>query len=272
MLPVVEMFTSIQGEGKYAGIPSHFVRVSGCNLRCVFKDSVCDTPYSSFKPEKPIAKDLEELVRLFKELQEKSPKVKPLVITGGEPLMYAKDLDMFLRHIYDDEMVITIETNGTYPVLNPLSPYFKIALYSVSPKLATSVGKPGMYGKNGNIEVTQQMIDRHNQLRIDPQNLVDIVMNANDYQFKFVYSGPECVDEIMDIYSRMGAIAEKYDPFMVSFYLKNHPNKHTMLMPEGITNEQLAAKRKEIANICVQRGWTYTDRIHIIIWGDVRGK
>ena len=269
MLPVVEMFTSIQGEGKYAGIPSHFVRVSGCNLRCVFKDSVCDTPYSSFKPEKPIANDLDELVAAFKDLQEKSPKVKHLVVTGGEPLMYAKDLDMFLRRVYDPDMIITIETNGTYPVLNPLSPYFKIALYSVSPKLATSVGKPGKYG---NIEVTQQMVDRHDQWRINEPNLVDIVLNSVDYQFKFVYSGPECVDEIMAIYKRMGDLVKDSDEVVVGTYLKKHPNKHTMLMPEGVTNEQLATKRQEIAEVCVQRGWTYTDRIHILVWGDKRGK
>jgi len=268
MLPVVEMFTSIQGEGKYTGIPSHFVRVSGCNLRCVFKDSVCDTPYSSFKPEKPIAPDMPTLLYNFRELQKKSPKVKHVVITGGEPLMYKKDLEEFLRQIYDEDMVITIETNGTYPMLNPLSPYFKVALYSVSPKLATSVGKPGTYG---NITVTEEMVKRHNQLRIDVDNLVNIAMNADDYQFKFVYSGPECIDEIMSIYSKMGAVAERYDPFQVSYWIKHHPNKHTMLMPEGITNEQLAAKRQEIVKICVERGWAYSDRVHIVIWGDKRG-
>ena len=50
--PVIEMFTSIQGEGKWTGSPSFFVRVSGCNLRCCFKGSICDTPYSSYNPEK----------------------------------------------------------------------------------------------------------------------------------------------------------------------------------------------------------------------------
>ena len=269
MLPVVEMFTSIRGEGKYSGIPSHFVRVSGCNLRCVFKDSVCDTPYSSFRPEKPIAQSLAELTMMFKELQTKSPKVKHLVVTGGEPLMYKKDLEEFLGQIYDDDMIITIETNGTYPILNPSSrSRFKVSLYSVSPKLHTSVGKPGEY--NG-IKVTEEMVNRHDKLRINIENLIDIAMYSNDYQFKFVYSGPECIDEIMDIYTRMGAVVDRMEAFPRSYYLGHHPYNHTMLMPEGITNEQLAAKRQEIAQICVEKGWTYSDRVHIIIWGDKRG-
>ena len=54
MLKVNEMFCSIQGEGIYAGVPSFFVRTVGCNLKCVFKNSTCDTPYTSFNPEKPI--------------------------------------------------------------------------------------------------------------------------------------------------------------------------------------------------------------------------
>lgn len=270
MLPVVEMFTSVQGEGKYTGVPSHFVRVSGCNLRCVFKDSICDTPYSSFNPEKSIATDMDTLVSMFKKLQKDSPNVKHVVVTGGEPLMYKKDLEDFLTRVFDDQMVITIETNGTLPILDPLASGFKVALYSVSPKLCTSVGTPGTY--NG-IEVTQEMIDRHNKTRINYKNLISLVCYTNDYQFKFVYSNPDSVKEILNIYKQMDDIVDKMDaPWTSNTFYAKHPYGHTMLMPEGITNEQLAVKRQEIADVCIKRGWTMTDREHIIIWGDVRGK
>lgn len=268
MLPVIELFTSIQGEGKYAGFPSHFIRVSGCNLRCVFKDSVCDTPYSSFSPEKSLWKDMDELVKAFKEQQEKYPKVKHLVITGGEPLLYKKDLEEFLSRVYDDEMIVTIETNGTLPILNPLGMHYRVDLYSVSPKLSTSVGEPGMKGQ---YEYTQEMKERHEKTRMNYQNLVNIVMRSSDYQFKFVYSGPECEEEIIRIYKEMGKVVKKEDDQYYKFYIKRHPNKHTMLMCEGISAAQLDNHSKEAAKVCIKRGWTYTDRLHIRIWDNKRG-
>lgn len=268
MLPVIELFTSIQGEGKYSGVPSHFIRVSGCNLRCVFKDSVCDTPYSSFNPEKSPYKTMDDLVSAFKKQQEDYPHVKHLVITGGEPLLYKKDLEEFLGRVYDDEMVITIETNGTLPILNPLGQNYRIALYSVSPKLSTSVGQPGVVqGYN----YTEDMRDRHERTRMNYKNLVDIVTNSSDYQFKFVYSGPECEDEIIRIYKEMGKIVKKEDEQLFRFYVKHHPNKHTMLMCEGTVATQLDNHSKEAAQVCIKRGWTYTDRLHIRIWSDKRG-
>ena len=67
VLAVSEMFgNTIQGEGMYTGIPSIFVRTTGCNLRCVFKDSICDTAYTSFNPEKPLYDDWDDLMDAFK--------------------------------------------------------------------------------------------------------------------------------------------------------------------------------------------------------------
>lgn len=268
MLPVVEIFTSIQGEGKYMGVPSHFVRVSGCNLRCIFKDSICDTPYASFNPETSLYKDMDSLANAFKKQQELYPRVKHVVITGGEPLLYKKDLELFLSMIYEDDMIITIETNGTRPILNPLNTSFKVSLYSVSPKLHTSVGKPGIV--NGQ-EVKEETIKKHDEQRINIPVLVDIVTCTTDYQFKFVYSSRECIDEIKSIYSKMTAYVENKGYWDYKFFLQNHPNKHTMLMPEGIHSSQLDKNGEEIANICVEQGWTYTDRLQIRIWDDKRG-
>ena len=52
MIPINEMYTCLQGEGKLMGVPHILIRVTGCRLRCQFADSFCDTPYSSWKPEK----------------------------------------------------------------------------------------------------------------------------------------------------------------------------------------------------------------------------
>lgn len=259
MLPVVELFTSIQGEGKYIGVPSHFLRVSGCNLRCVFKDSICDTACTSFNPEKPIYKDFDELINSFDKLCTSHPNVHHLVITGGEPLLYRDDLEKFLEAIAVKNMVITIETNGTQ------KPISGVNLYSVSPKLKSSVGTPGVVN---NVNVTKDMCERQEKYRINIENLVNIITQSQDYQLKFVYSGEGCIEEIDSIITRVKEYTNKLSYF--NRMKLTTLNNHIMLMPEGINNEQLAMRREEIANKCIDKGWVMTDREHIIIWGDKR--
>lgn len=269
MLPICDLFTSIQGEGKYAGIPSIFIRVSGCNLRCVFRGSICDTPYSSFTPEKSSY----TIDDIKKEIAS-HPKVNHIVITGGEPLLYKKEIESMLNTIWEDRFVVTIETNGSLPMLNPAGK-FKIALYSVSPKLHTSIPEVGQEVEtpHGKHVFKQDEVERLEKTRINTKNLVDIVMYSNDYQFKFVYSGPDCIKEIEEIYSKMRGYVENDEKYKYSVsYFKSHsPESHTMLMPEGVTKEQLASKRLEMSNVCLEKGWMYTDRLHILIWGDKRG-
>jgi 7-carboxy-7-deazaguanine synthase len=267
-LPICDLFVSIQGEGLRTGRPSIFIRVSGCNLRCVFKGSICDTPYSSFNPEKS-SYTIEDVKRIIAD----NPQVNDIVITGGEPLMYKNQMEAMLEEIYEDRFYITIETNGSLPMLNPLNPKFKISLYSVSPKLHTSIAQPGQVvdTPSGKKIFGTEEVENLNKKRINIKTLSDIVLYAKDYQFKFVYSGQECISEIEDIYDKMEKFAEEQGPYQHSYFKKNHPKKNTMLMPEGITEEQLKAKRIEMANECIKKGWTYTDRIHILIWGDKRG-
>ena len=263
MTPYCDLFVSIQGEGKYMGVPSIFVRVSGCNLRCMFKNSICDTPYSSYRPEKSSYSNDDILT-----VVENNPKIQHVVITGGEPLLYAKDADFkqLIKELNKRNKIITIETNGTQPMLDPLS--YKIELYSVSPKLATSVGTPG---EIHDFKLTEEMIEKHKAERINPEVLANIALYSKDYQFKFVYSSEECVEEIKNIYKQVANYITKQDEFTQKFYFNNHPNKHTMLMPEGITNKDISTTGEEIVKVCIENGWSYTDRLHIRIFGDKRG-
>src|ERR1700733_342651 len=73
---ISEIFYSVQGEGILAGVPSVFIRTSGCNLRC----SWCDTPYTSWKPE---GEDL--TLDAVIEQATAFPTARHIVITGGEP-------------------------------------------------------------------------------------------------------------------------------------------------------------------------------------------
>src|SRR5437764_126866 len=99
---ISELFYSIQGEGKLSGVPSAFVRASGCNLRCVW----CDTPYASWSPEGEDV-PVDEIVRRVGEFS-----VRHVVVTGGEP-MIMPDITELCAGLHDNKHHITIETAAT---------------------------------------------------------------------------------------------------------------------------------------------------------------
>src|SRR4051795_4605464 len=116
-----EIFYSIQGEGSLIGIPSVFVRATGCNLRCVW----CDTPYTSWQPE---GEDW-TLDAIMERVA--SYSASHVVVTGGEP-MIAPEILTLTSALRKAGLHITIETAGT--VYHPVA----CDLMSVSPKLKTS--------------------------------------------------------------------------------------------------------------------------------------
>ena len=256
-LNIVDLFVSLQGEGIYVGMPSLFVRVSGCNLRCCFKDTVCDTAYSSFNPEKGRFSK-EDVVAML----QKNPNVADIVFTGGEPLMFGNELDDLIEYIgYQTDMDyrITIETNGTFGPLN-----HPIDLYSISPKLSTSIpvpDKPYHYmhdGKEVTRTFTKAEVEKLNETRYNPEAIAALIDDA-EFQLKFVYSGPESVHDIDMLVDRLRDMGRTIYPDDI------------MLMPEGITAEQINKNGREAAKICIERSWRLADRLHIRLWGDKRG-
>jgi 7-carboxy-7-deazaguanine synthase len=100
-----ETFYSVQGEGSLLGVPSFFIRTSGCNLRCTW----CDTPYASWKPEggeHSIESIMDELRR--------HPACRHVVVTGGEP-MIMRDIGDLLQRLHDGGWHTTVETAATVP-------------------------------------------------------------------------------------------------------------------------------------------------------------
>lgn len=170
-LRIAEIFASIQGEGMWAGTPSTFIRVSGCNLRC----SWCDTPYASWDPEGPVLTIDEILKRAL------AHESKHVVLTGGEPLLFDPIVPL-AEALKKRGKTITIETAGTVYRDLPCD------LMSVSPKLRNST--PG--------EETGWQ-ERHEVTRINIQALKDLTHRYN-YQIKFVVN-PEAADGLPEITS-----------------------------------------------------------------------
>jgi 7-carboxy-7-deazaguanine synthase len=173
-LKIAELFYSIQGEGSLVGVPSFFIRTSGCNLRCAW----CDTPYTSWNPE-GTELSIEEILD-----EVRAHPARHVVVTGGEPMILPEVLPLTSR-LRDLGMHITIETAGT--LFRPVA----CDLMSISPKLANSTPEGP--------EATQ-----HERLRIQPQALREL-MDRYDYQLKFVIEKPADLDEVLRLVESLDA-------------------------------------------------------------------
>ncbi len=175
---VAEIFHSLQGEGELTGVPSVFVRASGCNLRCNW----CDTPYASWNPE---GKEM-SVGEIVAEV-EKFP-ARHVVLTGGEP-MVAKGIRELAAELRQRGKHITIETAAT------ISPGdIACDLASLSPKLRNST--PGA-------ELFEGWHGRHEKLRRQPAVVREWV-EKYPYQLKFVVAQESDVAEIQLLLGDVG--------------------------------------------------------------------
>ncbi len=174
-MKIAEIFHSIQGEGILLGVPSVFLRTSGCNLRC----SWCDTPYTSWKPEGS-EYSIDQLV-------EASQPARHVVITGGEPMIMPQIAELTHR-LRAAGHHITIETAGTRFVA------VECDLMSISPKLANSTPEG-------------EFAAQHERLRIQPEVLRQL-MQAYEYQLKFVVRDPADMTELDQLVAELNARAE----------------------------------------------------------------
>ncbi|MAM39732.1 MAG: pyrroloquinoline quinone biosynthesis protein PqqE [Erythrobacter sp.] len=230
-----EIFASVQGEGPSAGMPVAFMRLSRCNLACVW----CDTAYTwhfegderphrggvtyARKPNQVTLPE-DEVAAIIQSLGQSR-----LVITGGEPLLQAPALAKLMDLLPD--ISVEIETNGTTRAPPPLD--IRIDQFNVSPKLAHS-GNPA-------------------ELALLPERLDAYATDPRAW-FKFVIAQPSDVDEVL-------ALRDRY---------RFRPG-HVFLMPEGTDSETLRAREKWLAGLCVEHGFRMSDRLHIHLFGDTRG-
>jgi 7-carboxy-7-deazaguanine synthase len=250
-MKVNEVFgPTIQGEGKYIGTPSFFVRSSGCNLRCSWLDRndkivTCDTPYTSFFQDNVSRLNYSEFEKKLSEY----PNIKHIVLTGGEPLLQSKDVIKFVEYFRTYQ--ITIETNGT--IFVEKLAYKNNVYFSISPKLKNS------YFAESEKELKRHAKNNQNWKYYVKKTIYATGLDKNKFQLKFVVTSKSDMNEIIDAYN-----------YIFGDYYRNDFTQNVYLMPMGIDNDEINANLNVILNSAYKYGFNITDRLHIRIFGNKR--
>ena len=251
MFYLTEQFFSIQGEGKYAGVPSYFLRTGGCNLSCPGFGATyevdgevrygCDT---YFAVDSSFAKTwikINESQELIAELHSEFEKIgyKPdVVITGGEPLMYHSDKTFYevVTWLVEEGVQITFETNGTVEVDFELYPAYRECIFALSLKLA-----------NSGEEVSKRII---------PQALKNLQAYSKETFLKFTIDKAlvetTAIDEINEIREIL-------------------PDLEVFCMPVGESRDTIWQNDQAIFEFCMKHNFRYSDRLHIRVFDTTQG-
>ncbi len=224
---VNEIFYSLQGEGFLAGVPSVFVRLAGCPLRCCW----CDTKYAwagDAGEEMSVERIVEKVL---------SFETRHIIVTGGEP-MVSPDLPILLKALADPSRHITVETSGIEFIAD-----LPCDLMSISPKLSNSTPD----------EAKSALTHEAERLNIaELQKLID----AYDYQLKFVVDTPDDLDEIASCIGEL----DNVNPYKI------------MLMPQAATQAEYVGKLSMVAEICKNTGFALSPRLQVMLWDNRKGK
>ncbi len=251
MLSLVEHFYSIQGEGRYTGVPSLFFRFGGCNMRCEGFGCVqvsdsgkevlgCDTVYAVNREHFaskwiPITKSEQLLhVRDLYEL----PEGVDIVLTGGEPLLNYDDpiFVEFITKLIEEKHRVTFETNATIHIDFERYPIYKECVYALSVKLSNS----------------GESVSK----RIKPDAISSYAQNAKEAFFKFSID-----EDSIDL-----GLDDEIDE-IISYA----PRLQVYCMPLGGSKKEIEKNSLALIEFCKTKGYTYSDRLHIRIWDQNHG-
>jgi len=193
-MKINEIFLSIQGEGIQSGLPTFFIRTTGCNLRC----SYCDTKYAYNQGKDMSIKTILNKIR-------KQP-FKIVCLTGGEPLLQL-DSKILIKKLIELGYKINIETNGSIDLKG--FPKSKQILYSMDIKCPSSGFNKMM--KYGNLK----LIGKRDQIKF-------IISNKKDYNFaKDIIKKYNLINKTNIIFTPVGGIKGKK---LINYILKDGLN------------------------------------------------
>ncbi|MEA1916266.1 MAG: 7-carboxy-7-deazaguanine synthase QueE [Campylobacterota bacterium] len=244
---VVESFFSIQGEGKFIGTPSIFIRFGGCNMSCegftcseVVNEKVtligCDSIYAvNHEHFSHTWQKIENLEELIKHITKHNISYScDVVLTGGEPLIYSTNNIFleFLEYLHVNKHRVTFETNASISIDFDKYPIYKEMNYSMSVKLSNS--------------------NEDKKKRINSKNISNIALHVKDSFFKFVISENNQIDEIEEIAS--------YAPSLPIYCMAMCNSKN-----------ELEDRSLFVVEFCKKNGYIYNDRLHIRLWDKKKG-
>lgn len=249
MLEINEIFgPTIQGEGKYTGNPSVFIRFGKCNMQCPgfeveyetpsgIKKCSCDSYHASDSAFKEEWKTYTSSKDLIDEVEKFLPNYKvDIVITGGEPLLYwkEKEFQKFLQYYVQNGYLVTLETNASINIEFTES-WQKELMFSMSVKLSNSGEKLSK--------------------RVNIKTLNEVISNTTQSYLKFVLDKdfiPNATKEIDEI-------------------IKQIPSCEVYVMPLGDTSDSIDQNSLSVIEYALEKGYKYSDRLHIRVWNNKRG-
>lgn len=231
-----EIFTSIQGEGPRSGQLTVFARLSACNLYCRWCDTAYTWRWTSARPHDDGIVYERERWQIRMSARDLLADIQArgprrVVFTGGEPFLQHRALFPVLSSLRADGFEVEFETNGT--VLPPAEFCDLCSLIVVSPKLA-----------NSGIELPVRIVDPALRGLLDlPQTVLKfVVASAADF----------------------GEITALQDQFAV------HPHR-IWIMPCGRSPEATSQVGRSVIDLVIARGYNYSARLHLALFGDTQG-